>query len=193
MKKTLLFSVIALALVLGLILPMAVPVIASEITGTKGRNPDESPYEVGDTIHFVMSVTNPGNNTNTNYLTRIWDTLPSGTVIEFLGANQTLTQIPGATANYTANYSVRAQDIIWIAALNDYGVRNRFEAEGYDSAADDVYVLVTSNTRITEAPPAVGGDAFPIGKLSILAPWIALGAAIVAGAAIFVRRRQVRS
>jgi len=193
MRKTLLYSVIGLALVLGLILPMAVPVMASQITGAKGRNPDESPYEVGETIHFAMSVTNPGNNTEINYLTRIWDTLPNGTVIEFLGANQTLTQIPGATANFAANYTVRAQDIDWIAALNDYGVQNKFEAEGYDSAQDPVYVLVMSNTRVTQPPPAVGGEAFPIGKLSILAPWIALGAAIVAGATVFLRRRQARS
>jgi uncharacterized repeat protein (TIGR01451 family) len=194
MKKTLLYSIIALTLVVGLILPMAVPVMASEITGTKVRNPDLAPYQVGENIHFVMSVTNPGNNTNTNTLTRIWDTLPSGTVIDFLGTNETLVQIPGNTTTFSADYVVRAQDIIWIATLSDYGVQNKFEAEGYDSpAGDDVYVLVTSNTRVLETPP-VGGEAFPIGKLSILAPWIAMGAAIAVGAATFARRRRhVRS
>ena len=190
MKKTLLYSVIALVLVLGLILPMTV--MASEITVTKGRDPDDAPYNVGETIHFVMSVTNPGNNTETNTLTRIWDTLPNGTVIEFLAGNATLVQSPGDTANFTADYVVRAQDIIWIAYLGDYGVRNRFEAEGYDSATDYVYGLTTSSARVNQQPP-VGGEAFPVGKLSVLAPWIALGAAVIAGAGIFIRRRQVQS
>lgn len=191
MKKTLLYSVIALALVLGLILPMTV--MASEITGSKVRDPDLPPYEVGQTVHFVMSVTNPGNNTNTNTLTRIWDTLPNGTVIEFLVGNATLVQTPGNTTTFSADYVVRAQDIIWIPTLNDYGVQNKFEAEGTDSpAGDDVYVLVRSNTRVNQQPP-VGGEVFSISKLSVLVPWIALGAAIIAGAAMFVRRRKARS
>jgi uncharacterized repeat protein (TIGR01451 family) len=198
MKKTLLYSTIALALVLGLFLPMAV--MASEITVTKNRDPDDSPYEVGETIHYVMSVTNPGNNTATNTLTRIWDTLPNGTVIEFLypgspygnaAGGSELVQSPGDSANFTVDYMVRARDIVWIDALGDYGVRNRFEAEGSDSGADAVYGLTTSSARVNQPP--VGGEAFPVGKLSLLAPWIALGAAVIAGAGIFIRRRQVQS
>jgi len=190
MKKTLLHSIIGLTLVLVLILPMAVPVMASEITGTKDRNPDDAPYYIGETIYFVMSVTNPGNNTATNTLTRIWDTLPNGTVIEFLAAN--LTQAPGATANFTADYMVDWDDAYYHAGLGYWVVTNTFEAEGIDSARDPVYARVQS-TREVIPPEPVGGEAFPIGRLSILAPWIALGAAIIAGAAIFARRRQARS
>jgi len=193
MRKTVLYSIAALALVLGLLLPMAVPVMASEITVTKNIDPDESPYEVGDTIHFVMSITNPADNTAINTLTRIWDTLPDGTVVEFLTGGATLVQNPGDTANYDVSYTVRAQDVIWIPSINDYGVKNKFEAEGYDNLADDVYGLTTSSAQVNQPPPPVGGDAFPISKLSILAPWIGLGAAIMAGAAIFIRRRQVQS
>jgi len=39
------------------------------------------------------------------------------------------------------------------------------------------------------APP-VGGEAYPINKISVLAPWIALIAAIMAGATIVLRRRR---
>jgi len=39
----------------------------------------------------------------------------------------------------------------------------------------------------------VGGEAYPVGKLGVLAPWIALGAAIVAGLAILARRRKAQS
>lgn len=187
MKKTLLYSVIGLALVLGLILPMAVPVMASQIMVTKDLDPDHSPYDVGDTIYYVMSVTNPSTNTATNTLTRIWDTLPNGTVIEFLGASETLVQTPGDVDYFYAEYVADWDDA-------DYGiVTDTFEAEGYDSLGDDVYGFAEKGTEVTEPAPPVGGEAFPIGKLSVLAPWIALGAAIVAGAAIFVRRRQVRS
>jgi hypothetical protein len=46
---------------------------------------------------------------------------------------------------------------------------------------------------LTQAPPPVGGEAYPISKFLILLPWIALGAAIVAGLAILARRRRVQS
>jgi len=42
-------------------------------------------------------------------------------------------------------------------------------------------------------PTGVGGTAYPPNKLAILAPWIALAAAIIAGATIFMRRRRARS
>jgi uncharacterized repeat protein (TIGR01451 family) len=191
MKKGVFYSLIALVLVLGLILPMAVPVLASEVTVTKNRVPDEFPYYEGETIHFVMTVTNPGNNTATNTLTRVWDTLPDGTVIEFLAAN--LTQVPGATANFTANYVVDWDDAYYHTVLGYWVVTNTFEVEGMDSLGDDVYGFTTSTTRVIPPEPVVGGEAFPIGRLSILAPWIVLGAAIIAGAAIVARRRQARS
>jgi len=46
----------------------------------------------------------------------------------------------------------------------------------------------------TPTPPTgVGGTAYPPNKVAILAPWIALAAAIIAGASIFVRRRRAQS
>jgi len=42
-------------------------------------------------------------------------------------------------------------------------------------------------------PGAVGGTAYPANKLLLLAPWIALGLAMIAGASIFVRRRRAQS
>ncbi|MBN2186094.1 MAG: right-handed parallel beta-helix repeat-containing protein [Dehalococcoidia bacterium] len=46
-----------------------------------------------------------------------------------------------------------------------------------------------------DAPPhpiGVGGEAQPVNKLAILAPWIVLAVAIIAGAAIVVRRRRTQ-
>jgi uncharacterized repeat protein (TIGR01451 family) len=194
MKKGVFYSLIALMLVLGLILPMTVPAMASQITATKERDPDEAPYEAGDTIHFVMTVVNPGNNTATNTLTNIWDTLPDGSIYYFVeeGVDSPVVQLPGNTATFYLDYVVDCDDMEYDERLGYLVVRNQFEAEGYDSLQDDVYAYVESNTQVIPCE-AVGGEAFPIGKLSIVAPWIALGAAIVAGAAIFARRRHVRS
>jgi len=202
MKKTLLYSVIALALVLGLTLPMAVPVMAQGISGNKYRDPDEEPYNVGETIYYVMNVTNPVTNSFVNNLTRIWDTLPDGTVIEFLypgspygnaAGGSVLQQDPGDSASFNLTYIVDAHDFEWITsvAVPYWGVRNTFQAEGVDSMGSDVEILVEDVAEVILPP--IGGEAFPVNKLSILVPWIALGAAIIAGAAIFVRRRQVRS
>jgi len=197
MKKTVLYSVIALALVLGLILPMAVSVMASDIAGNKVRNPDQAPYEVGETIYYVMNVTNQGTTYN-NILTRIWDTLPNGTVIEFLYAGSPygtqLVQTPGNTTTFYAHYTVQAGDFEWIVPIGDpyWGVTNTFQAAGNDTQGVPVELLVEDIAEVIPPPP-VGGEAFPISKLSVLVPWIALGAAIIAGAAMFVRRRKARS
>jgi uncharacterized repeat protein (TIGR01451 family) len=191
MKKGILYSLIAVMLALGLILPMAVPVMASEITATKERVPDDAPYAAGETIHFVMTVTNPGDNVRTNTLTDIWDTLPDGSIYYFIesGEDAPLVQLPGDTDTFYYDYVVDCEDMAYNETLGYWIVKNKFEAEGYDSGDDDVYARVTSNTEVLPCVP-VGGEAFPIGKLVVLAPWIALGAAIVAGATIFARRRR---
>jgi hypothetical protein len=40
------------------------------------------------------------------------------------------------------------------------------------------------------SPGPVGGTAYPPNKLLMLVPWIALGAAIIAGTILLVRRRR---
>jgi hypothetical protein len=194
MKRAVFYSLIALVLVLGLILPMAVPVMASEIGATKDVDPDEAPYEDNQTIHYVMTVSNPITNSETNTLTNIWDTLPDGSIYYFVeeGVDSPLVQLPGDTETFYLDYVVDCHDIEYDEMLGYSVVMNQFEAEGYDSAEDDVSVLATSKTQVSPCQP-VGGEAFPIGKPSILAPWIVLGAAIMAGAAIFLRRRLARN
>jgi uncharacterized repeat protein (TIGR01451 family) len=196
MKKTLLYSVIGLALVLGLILPMAGPLMAVESRPAKHREPDEAPYDVGDTIHYVMSVTNNG--TAVNNLTRIWDTLPNGSTHWFVeeGVDLPVVLNPGQNVTFNLDYVVDWDDVEWIdvpVGPDYWGVRNVFRAEGTDSTGGLIDDWVEDVAEVTEAPPPVGGEAFPIGKLFVVAPWIALGAVIIAGAAIFVRRRKART
>ena len=42
-------------------------------------------------------------------------------------------------------------------------------------------------------PRPVGGEAYPVSKLAILVPWIALGMAAIAGSLIVMRRRRAQS
>lgn len=43
---------------------------------------------------------------------------------------------------------------------------------------------------VTPEPPPVGVEAYPVSKASLLAPWIAVGAAIAAGAGVLVLRKR---
>jgi large repetitive protein len=320
MNKAVLHSVIVLALLLAVTFTFATPISASEISASKQTDPADVIYYVGDTIYYQMTVTNPVGNSATNTLTRIWDTLPNGTVIEFLYPGsphgETLVQAPGESHNFTAQYVVAEADIEWIIPPNPandpyWGVINTFQCTGYDSADDNVSALTQRNSRVIrpdtevaigasslvvaepgdtvdllvtesntgydpitdvevtvndgtsdiavldkdtpgmtgdtnandildvgetwtwtitdvavnedttftatgygldplgnsvtypgyqgerdavrvtvfEIPP-VGGEALPVSRLTILMPWIALGAAILAGAVVFARRRQ---
>ncbi|MCD6567706.1 MAG: PKD domain-containing protein [Dehalococcoidia bacterium] len=55
-----------------------------------------------------------------------------------------------------------------------------------DTDTASVHVVIASHG-------GVGGTAYPPNKPAILAPWIALGVAIIAGATIFARRRRAES
>ena len=72
------------------------------------------------------------------------------------------------------------------------------EVEG----SETVNLALTSPTHATLGTPsaavltivdndhAVGGTAYPPNKLLMVLPWIVLGAAIIAGATLLVRRRR---
>jgi hypothetical protein len=83
----------------------------------------------------------------------------------------------------------------------------RFEFTGYyycinDWYLDDVSICypeptwwhvegIATDIVVTPEPPPVGGEAYPVSKASLLAPWIAVAAAIVAGAVVLVLRRRM--
>jgi len=71
-----------------------------------------------------------------------------------------------------------------------------YAADGYTvglKVTDSAEVSDTDRDPVTisVAAPGVGGTPYPPDKLAILAPWIALGLAIIAGAVIIFRRRRV--
>jgi hypothetical protein len=43
---------------------------------------------------------------------------------------------------------------------------------------------------VTPEPPPVGGEAYPVSKASLLAPWIALGVVLAGGITWYVLRRR---
>jgi hypothetical protein len=63
----------------------------------------------------------------------------------------------------------------------------RFEFEGIFAEINDWYV---DDVRICGVPEqAVGGVAYPINKVGLLAPWIALAVVIAVGGVYLIRRR----
>jgi uncharacterized repeat protein (TIGR01451 family) len=148
-KKRALYFIIVLALVLCMAVPTTTPVMASIIDAAKHPIPLlPDIYRIGDTIYYEMRVSNPIGNNASNYLTRIWDTLPNGTVIEFLGTNETLIQAPGENATFYASYTVAATNVVWLPGPGYYGVTNNFEAEGVNSDGAGVYVHRTGVSQV---------------------------------------------
>jgi PKD repeat protein len=107
----------------------------------------------------------------------------------------------GGTSPYTCDwdldndgtYETPGQDVshTW-ASAGDYTVGLQVT----DSASRANVATDTASVHITAPPPpppgGVGGEAFPPNKLAILAPWLALAVAIIAGATILMRRRRAQ-
>lgn len=73
---------------------------------------------------------------------------------------------------------------------DDFLIGAYWDDEG-GSAAGQTYLLFGTPPP---NPPSVGGTAYPINKLAILAPWIALFAAIMVGASlVWLRRRRAQT
>ena len=147
MKKVL-FPLLALVLALGMALPMAAPAMASEISATK-NSPLPNIYHVGETIPYVMTVTNPATNTATNTVSEISDTLPDGFVIYFVqpGVDPPLVQDPGDSAIFTLDYIVDEDDLVTMDT-GRVGVVNTFYVYGLDSEGDAVTALTQRNSRV---------------------------------------------
>jgi len=60
------------------------------------------------------------------------------------------------------------------------------DEDGGDPYAGQTYLWLGT----PPPPPPVGGTVYPVNKLAILAPWIAIGAAIIAGASVLMLRRR---
>jgi hypothetical protein len=89
---------------------------------------------------------------------------------------------------FTAVYEVTVPDDAEVG--NIYGFSGTLE---YYTAADGPYVEAIGGddeVEVTEASPAGDGEIPLVNKLAGAAPWIVLGAAIIAGASLLVLRRR---
>jgi len=147
MKKRMLYAVAVVLLVLAMTLPLAAPVMASEITLKKNTEPGDKMYYLGDTIEFILEVGNPSGNEATNYLDLVEDLLPDGVTTVTLDTN--VTQAPGESNNYTYNYTVVVTDLQLIGGR--WRVMNYLHAEGTDSLFD-IIDATTSKSSIILRP-----------------------------------------
>jgi len=177
MKRTVWYSLMALALVLGLTLSISTPVMATGISVAKDTDPgDPDMYYVGDTINYILTVKNLDVHEPLT-LTRIWDTFPDGTVEEFIDQGETLVLEPGQEQEFTASYIVSADDIEEITPpVGDpyWGVRNAFEAEARPDPDEDpvasgrvqkISRIIRPNTEVSieaSATTVVSGEEFDL-------------------------------
>jgi len=165
--------------------------IDKTVTDVGGDGPTGSIDEAGDIITYQVVITNTGDVSLQGTLT---DSLPGisgiigpvesgGTVAGWLE--------PGETWTYTYSYSVKQSDID-NNGINKNGVADGDgdidnEATFRDSHANSQFD--TADVRIRQQL-AVGWETYPVNKLRVLLPWIALLAAIIAGASLLVLRQR---
>ncbi len=71
--------------------------------------------------------------------------------------------------------------------------RLAFRPVSYELGTMQPSTVPLVNASISCTPALVGGIAYPIDKVGLVAPWIAVGAVIVAGATIFTRRHRAQT
>lgn len=140
--RILLGLLVTLALVLTL--AMAVPALASQVELAKDTDPlTPNKYYVGDTIHYVLTVTNPSGNGATNYLDVVEDILPDGTTVTL---DTNVTQVPGANDTYYQDYVVDGADLQFIGGR--WRVVNTLHVTGNDSATDTIDATTSKSSII---------------------------------------------
>lgn len=200
---------VALALVLALALPLSV---AAQGTTVGVGSAD---LDAGETVNIPVKVSDfPGGGLGMGGYNLKVDFTPGVIeVLDVLGGEYPFDDPPTKNINNAAGWvtfvALQAKELnqptgdftiayLKVKATGDPGTSTDLMLtieELVDANADPVAATPVNGKVIIKAapPPSVGGTAYPGNKLAILAPWIAIGAAIIAGAAIFVRRRRAQS
>lgn len=143
---------------------------------------------VGQTVTYTFTITNTGDWPLVN-ITLVDDEL--GNLTTELPAGLVLG--PGDSHSFGYDYTIQAGDLPLINEATVRGTAQGFNPQIFPEGDPPTAVVSDTDTaRVSETPP-VGGTAYPVNPLALLAPWIALGAAIIAAAVIFARRRQAQS
>jgi len=149
--------VVTLAVLVSM-LGTAVPVMASEITLAKNTDPiSPNIYRIGDTINYVLTVSNPVTNTATNTLDVVQDILPDGTTVT-LATN--VVQEPGDSNTYYLDYVVDVADLQFIAGA--WMVVNTLKIGGTDSLGDIINATTGKSSVVIQ--PAIDLEKYVNGE-----------------------------
>jgi hypothetical protein len=167
---------------------------------TVGLNAGAYPYNYSDMTGAVAvgttapqgtwTVTTNGGTPGTPWGTIVWNTEPEGS------------EPPGTNIAVVARASDNAANLPalpWIPVGN--GVPFNMPGQYIEVRAtltpdsQGVSPILSDLTITSDGIPdvEVGGDVYPVNKLSVLAPWIALVAILVFGTILIVNRRRVQS
>ena len=176
--KTLLGWLVTLALALSL--AMAVPVYAADVGLTKGVTPPTpNEYQLGDTIHYTMSIINWSGNESV-VVEAVWDVLPDGSTVYPTGPSLPYTLAPGHNQSYTYD---------WLATRTGTVV-NTFYASGYQiSTFNDTYSESVEKSSLVIGHE-VGGTASLVNKVRLVAPWAGLLACAAIVTFLMLRKRR---
>jgi uncharacterized repeat protein (TIGR01451 family) len=172
-------------LALAVSLVVAVPVHAADVGLSKGVTPTTpNEYNLGETIHYTMSIVNVSNVTGANedvVVTAVWDVLPNGSTVYPSGPPLPYTLTPGQSQSYTYD---------WVATETGT-VINTFYADGYQIATggNDYFNLSVEKSSLVIGQE-VGGTASLVDKVRLVAPWAGLAACAAVIALLVIRKRR---
>ena len=157
-RLRILMPIVVTLAVLVSMLGTAVPVMASEITLAKNTDPiSPNIYRIGDTINYVLTVSNPVTNTATNTLDVVQDILPDGTTVT-LATN--VVQEPGDSNTYYLDYVVDVADLQFIAGA--WMVVNTLKIGGTDSLGDIINATTGKSSVVIQ--PAIDLEKYVNGE-----------------------------
>ncbi|MGB6873847.1 MAG: hypothetical protein WBE46_06915 [Dehalococcoidia bacterium] len=145
----------------------------------------ETLVDPGDSVDLTVTEENTGGDPLTNPYVEVWK---NGTLIATLvappdsGDNGDGILDPLETWRWTISSGAINSTTQFVAlgfGTDSLGHEVSY-AQGYLGERDDVIVR----------PPGVGWETYPINKLAVLAPWIALAAVIISGASLLVIKRR---
>jgi len=176
-SKTLFGVLVAFAFALSV--AMAVPVYGADVGLTKGVTPTTpNEYQLGDTIHYVMSIVNWSSQEDV-VVQAVRDVLPDGSTVYPTGPALPYTLNPGQSQGYTYD---------WVA--NETGtVINTFYASGYQiSTFNDTFSVSVAKSSLVIRRE--GGSGSLVDKLRVVAPWLGLLACAAVVTLLVLRKRR---
>jgi len=178
-RSTTLFGVLV-TFALALSMAMAVPVYAADVGLTNGVTPTTpNEYQLGDTIHYVMSIVNWSSQEDV-VVQAVRDVLPDGSTVYPTGPALPYTLNPGQSQGYTYD---------WVA--NETGtVINTFYASGYQiSTFNDTFSVSVAKSSLVIRREG-GSSASLVDKLRLVAPWVGLVACAAVVTLLVLRKRR---